>query len=179
MIFCLLGFTPFYPLPLSIGRTNRMQQRRHGIHGYVCVMISHMSVNHLDNRPPIACLVRYGLARSTDSVLQGSNQVISGSFGLIWGLILGAGVVSGCSGCWQPPVLRMLLARRPLFVAGCWRETTSTWCSLEALTTWQLASSKPVRESLWVILYTTRRLSYFNLLHLIGVNLPLHLMLGF
>lgn len=67
MIFCLLGFTPFYPLPLSIGRTNRMQQRRHGIHGYVCVMISHMSVNHLDNTPPIACLVRYGLARSTDS----------------------------------------------------------------------------------------------------------------
>lgn len=67
MIFCLLGFAPFYPLPLSIGRTNRMQQRQHDIHGYAYVMTSHMSINHLDNRPPIARLVRYGLARSTDS----------------------------------------------------------------------------------------------------------------
>ena len=52
-------------------------------------------------------------------------------------------------------------------------------CPLEALTTWPLASSEPARESLWVILYTTRRLSYFNLLHLTGVNLHLQFMLGF
>ena len=31
MILGLLGFTPFYPLPLSKVRTNRMQQRRHDI----------------------------------------------------------------------------------------------------------------------------------------------------
>ena len=67
VILGLWGFTPFYPLPLSKGRTNRMQQRWHDIHGYVYVITSHMTVNHLGNRSPIVCLVRYGLARSTDS----------------------------------------------------------------------------------------------------------------
>ena len=179
MILGLLGFTPFYPLPLSKGRTNRMQQRWHDIHGYVYVITSHMTVNHLGNRPPIVCLVRYGLARSTDSEsykdpIKLSAEALVSSEAWFWGkglfaAALAVGSLQSFACSWTEGLCSWLLAGDYLAMR----------CPLEALTTWPLASSEPVRESLWVILYTTRRLSYFNLLHLTGVNLHLQFMLGF